>query len=212
MANKVSLDVQLRDIQGKKVKQLRQQGLLPATVYGKGFGPLSVQVDERAFSLTYRQAGRTALIDLNIPGQKNQAAFIHAIQRHPVSRRIIHADFRVVDLQRYINIEVPVMLVGESPVVKRNDGILIHGLTTVQVHALPADLPQHIEVDVSVLDSFEKSLYVRDLPTSDNYSFVTSGDELIAALSPLRAAEEAPVEGGPTEPELIRRERAPAEE
>lgn len=207
MSGNFALDVQMRSVQGKKVKLLRQQGILPATIYGKGFDPLSVQIDERTFNTTYRRAGRTALIELNIPGQAKQSVFVQDVQRHPVTRAIIHADLRVVDLKQAMNVEVPVVLIGESPLVKRGDGLVNHGITTIEVHALPADIPQHLEVDISALDDFDKSIYVRDLPTSTLYTVVTDGDELIASIAQLRATteeEEAAAEA-PAEPELIRK-------
>lgn len=211
----LTLDVQHRDILGKKVKRLRQQGLLPATIYGKGFEPLAVQIDERTFNTTYRQAGRTALIELNIPGTKKQSVFIHAIQRHPVSRAIIHADFRVVDLQKPVNVEVPIVLVGESPLVKRGEALVNHGVTAVEVQALPASIPQHIEVDISDLNSFEDNIRVGDLPPSDSYQIMTDAADLVVSLAHVRVAksdEEGEEEERPTEPELIRKERKEEEE
>src|SRR5919109_4357878 len=108
MADKITLALENRTVTGKKVNRLRRAGILPATVYGKGIGPFSVQVDARTFQDIYRRAGRTALVELQIPGQKTQSAFIHALQRHPVSRAIIHADFHVVDLRIEITVAVPI--------------------------------------------------------------------------------------------------------
>jgi large subunit ribosomal protein L25 len=210
-----SLDVQLRTVLGKKVRRLRRDGLLPATVYGKGISPVSIQLDERAFNTTYRHAGRTALVELNIPEQPKQSAFIHAVQRHPVSRSIIHVDFRVVDLMVAITVEVPIVLTGVSPLVENEDAILNHALNAVQVRALPAELPQHIELDVSVLDEMDKTLHVRDLPTAETYTILDDPDELVVALSAPRVEEEEPEEEeeeAPAEPELIREEREEDEE
>src|SRR5690242_11869130 len=124
MADKISLQLENRTLIGKKVKRLRREGILPATVYGKGVGPFSVQVDARTFSSVLRQAGGTSLVELAIPGQPKQSAFIHALQRHPVTRNIIHADLLVVDLLVEMTVQVPVHVVGESELVKRGDAIL----------------------------------------------------------------------------------------
>lgn len=213
-----SLDVQLRDVIGKKVKQLRRQGMLPATIYGKSFNPVSVQLDDRTFNNTYRKAGRTALIELNIPGQRKQSAFIHAVQRHPVSRNIIHADFRVVNLREKLHVEVPVLLIGESPLVARGDAVYNQTLTTIEINALPAEMPQHIEVDVSILDRVDKTIHVRDLPLDEHYEYITEGDELIVALSQTRASLAAEDEktddkvSEPAEPQLIREDRESRDE
>jgi len=212
MATQFTLDVQPREVLGKKVKHLRTQGLIPATVYGKGMEPVSVQVNGRAFMAVYRKAGKTGLIELHL-GAARKAAFVQAVQRHPLTRDIIHIDFKVVDLRKAIHVEVPVLTVGESPLVARGDALINHALNTVMVEALPADVPQHIDVDVSGLDTLDKTIHVRDIPPARTYKILTSGDEVLISLTPVRAAvAEGPIEEVPVEPELIRRERAKEEE
>lgn len=182
-----SLDAQKRTIIGKQVKQLRKQGLLPATVYGKGFEPVSVQIEDRAFNLMYRKAGKTSLIDLMIEGTL-ASVFVQDVQRHPVTRNILHADFKVVDLKTAIHVEVPVIAVGESPLVARGDALLNHVINTVMVEALPAELPQHIEVDISVLNGFDKHITAADLPTGAGYKILTDSDQVVLSLTQMRAA------------------------
>jgi large subunit ribosomal protein L25 len=206
MASKNTLDAAVREIFGKKVKQLRKQGQIPGTVYGKGFEPVSVTVDDKLFNALYRKAGKTALIDLNL-GKQMQSVFVQEVQRHPLKRDIIHVDFKVVDLKVAIQIEVPLVIVGESPLVARGDALINHVLNTVLVEALPAELPQHIEVDVSGLDELDKSIHVRDVHTEKGYKILNDEDQVLISLTQVRAAEEeAPVEEA-AEPELIRRER-----
>lgn len=217
MGKKFTLDMQLREVIGKKVKRLRRDGIIPATVYGKGVGPFSVQIDERAFAKTYREIGRTTLVELNIPGQPRQAAFIHAIQRHPISRNILHADFHVVNLREKMTVEVPVMLVGKSPVAELGDAVINQVHATLAVEALPSDLPPHITLDLSGLTSLDKTLHVSDLPTSPTYTILADPGELLVALTPTRSAktgEEAEAEQRPSsaEPELIREDRSRDEE
>jgi large subunit ribosomal protein L25 len=184
----LTLEAQKRTIIGKKVKQLRKQGLVPATVYGKGFEAISVQIEDRAFHQTYRKAGKTALIDLMIDGVL-ASVFVQEIQRHPVTRNILHADFKVVDLKKAVYVEVPVVATGESPIVARGDALLNHVLNTVMVEALPAELPQHIEVDISVLTNFDSHITVADLPTSGTYKVLTDADQVLLSLTQMRAAE-----------------------
>jgi len=211
MADKITLTFEQRTLTGKKVNKLRRAGILPATVYGKGVGPFTVQLDARTFSGILRHAGRTTLLELEIPGQKPQSAFIHTLQRHPVSRAIIHADFLVVDLLTEITVEVPVHIVGESDLVERGDAILNQVLNTLDVRALPADLPHAIDVDISGLDGFDKSIRVRDIPASDKYRIETDEDELVVSLTPAREeeeeVEEVETEEEPSEPELVREKR-----
>lgn len=211
MADRIKLDFESRTLTGKKVNRLRREGIMPATVYGKGVGPFSVQLNARTFNDTYRHAGRTALLDITIPGQQGQSAFIHSVQRHPVSRAILHADFLVVDLRTEITVDVPIHIVGESPLITRGDAILNQPLTALSVRALPAELPSHIEVDISGLDSMDKSVYVSDLAALEHGVIVTDEGELIATLSAARVEEEEEEAAEETaegaEPELVREDR-----
>ena len=216
MADKIRLALETRTLTGKKVNRLRREGILPATVYGKGVGPFAVQVNARTFSDTLRQAGRTILVELDIPGQKPVSAFIHALQRHPVTRTIIHADFRAVDLLIEITVAIPIHVVGESELVERGDALLNQVLTTVDVRALPAELPPALEVDISGLDSFDKAIYVRDIKLAGKGTIETPEDEMVVSLTPARVQEEeeevVEVEETPAEPELVREKREDEEE
>jgi large subunit ribosomal protein L25 len=212
MSTKHTLDASVRTVIGKKVKHLRQQGFIPATVYGKGFEPVSISVEERPFAAIYRRSGKTALIDLNIAG-RNASVFVQEVQRHPLSRNIIHIDFKAVDLKVAIHIEVPVVTVGESPIVARGDALINHALSAVMVEALPAELPQHIEVDVSGLDDFDKTITVADIPAAKGYTILTDPSQVLISLSQIRAAAEEELTGEtPTEPELIRPDRGSDED
>ncbi|MBK9942117.1 MAG: 50S ribosomal protein L25 [Kouleothrix sp.] len=209
MADRIKLDLDTRELLGKKVNRLRRAGILPATVYGKGVGPFAVQLNARMFSDIYRRAGRTGLIDLAIPGQAGVSAFIHSLQRHPVTRAITHVDFLAVDLKIEVTVDVPVHIVGESDLVRRGDALLNQVLTTLQVRALPTDIPSSIEVDVSVLDSLDKSIHVGDLALPTKGEITTPADELVVSLTQSRAAEEAEPtdEAAAAEPELVRETR-----
>jgi len=210
MADKIKLELETRTVVGKKVNRLRRAGVLPATVYGKGVGPFTVQISARGFNEAYRRAGKTSLVDLTIPGQPVQSAFIHSLQRHPVSRAILHADFLVVDLKIEISVEVPIHLVGESELIERGDATLNQVLNTLSVRALPAELPSYIEVDISVLDGLDKSVHVRDIAALEHGVIVTDEDELVVSLSqsrPEEVVEEEEEAPSAAEPELVREKR-----
>jgi large subunit ribosomal protein L25 len=208
MAVQHIIEAQKRTITGKKVKRLRREGLIPATVYGKGFAPVSIQVDDRAFNVTFRKSGRTSLIDLMIEGMQT-SVFVQDVQRHPLSRAVIHIDFKVVDLKVAMQVEVPVIAIGESPMVVRGDALLNHAVNTVIVEALPAQIPQHIEIDVSILDAFDKSIHAGDIKADGPYKILTPADTVVFSLSQTRASsDEEVVADAPVEPELIRKPRA----
>jgi large subunit ribosomal protein L25 len=208
MATNHSLDAQKREILGKKVKGLRKQGLIPATVYGKGVEPVSVQLEERGFNTLYRKVGKTALIDLNIPGLSKLSVFVQTVQRHPITRVIIHADLKAVDVNKPVQIEVPITVTGESPLVARGDAMLNHVINTVLIEALPGNLPQHIDVDINGLDQLDKTITVADLPTGGGYKVLNDATEVLLSLSQTRvSADEEPVAEVSVEPELVRKER-----
>jgi large subunit ribosomal protein L25 len=205
------LSAQVRTVLGKKVKYLRKSGQIPCTVYGKGFDAVSTQVSAREFELVFRKSGRTSLIDLNIDGYSMQSVFVQDIQRHPVTRAVLHIDFKVVDLKKAVYVEVPIVAVGESPLVARGDALLNHVLSMVMVEALPNDLPQHIDVDISGLDAIDKVIHIGDLAPQANYKILTDASQVLLSLSQLRELEEEPVVAAPAEPELIRKPRGEEE-
>jgi large subunit ribosomal protein L25 len=211
MADKTKLTLEQRTLTGKKVNQLRRAGILPATVYGKGVGPFTVQLDAHTFSNVLRHAGRTTLLELEIPGQLQLSAFIHSLQRHPVSRAILHADFLVVDLLTEITVEVPIHIIGQSELIARGGALLNQVLNTLDVRALPDALPHAIDVDISVLDGFDKSIRVRDIVVPATYRIETDEDELVVSLTQARVeeeeVEEEEVEEETSEPELVRDKR-----
>lgn len=201
---RIELAVEPRTIIGKKVAQLRRAGMMPATVYGKKQEPIAVQLTSRAFSDILRKAGRTRLLYITIAGRAPIAAFIHLLQRHPVSRNILHADFRAVDLLVEITVEVPVHIVGTSEVVQRGDATFNTVHQTLNVRALPTAVPQSIDVDVSSLDELGKGIFVRDLVMPEGVTIELDPDELIVALSESRLAEEEETTtDAAAEPEVI---------
>ncbi len=187
--DKLSLQLEPRTITGKKVKNLRKTGTIPASICGKGVQSESFQLDERAFMAVYRRVGRNGLIDLQLP-RGASSAFVRQVQRHPVSQRVLHVDFRIVDLLAEMTADVPVVTVGENPIIERGAGVLSLGHTSLSIKGLPADLPQTIEVDISGIQDFTTSLYVRDLNLSGNVTILTPADDMLVTITASRMAVE----------------------
>lgn len=213
MADKLTLEFETRTLMGKKVNRLRRDGIIPATVYGKNVGPFAVQINARRFADVLRKAGKTALVEVDVPGQPTGSAFIHAIQIHPVTRVITHADLLVVDLKVEVTVDIPVHLIGESPLVKSGDAVLNHLLTTISVRALPNDIPPAVEADISILDSLDKNVHVSDIALPGKGIILTNGEDIVASITPAREEEVTPAAEGetPTEPELVREDREDGE-
>jgi large subunit ribosomal protein L25 len=190
LMDKLSLTLAPRTITGKKVKNLRKQGFVPAAICGKGVENANFQVEVRAFNQVYVRAGRNTLVELEMP-TGTKSAYIRQVQRNPVNRQYIHVDFRIVDLNTPITADLPVVTVGENPLLEKGQGVLSLMLQTIHVRGLPTDLPQAVEIDVSRLKDFATVLHVRDLDMGNNVEVLTSADDPVATITASRMAEEA---------------------
>ncbi|MBM7842807.1 50S ribosomal protein L25 [Herpetosiphon giganteus] len=199
MANEtLRLELQPREITGKKVQGLRDQGILPIGICGRGIEPYSAQVDEREFNKVINKAGYSGLIELSIPGQKRQSAFLLEVQRNSVSNRIIHADLRVVDVNQPVDLDIHVALQGENDLVSRGNAVLNLAQSVVRVRALPGDVPHQIDIDVTSLTEVGQQILVKDLNLPANVEILDDVESLILALG-YPQAEEAPAEEPATE-------------
>jgi large subunit ribosomal protein L25 len=202
---KQRLILEPRTITGKKVKRLRAEGLVPASICGRGVTPENYVTDARTFSRVYQIVGRAGLIELQTPSGVKQA-FIRQIQRHPITNVWLHVDFRVVDMRVPITADVPLTLVGENPLMARGDALANLIIPSLHVRGLPGDLPQQIEVDISGIADFNTVLHVSDLNVPDTLEILTPAEEPVATLNQSTTAVEAEeieeqIEMG--EPELV---------
>jgi large subunit ribosomal protein L25 len=191
MAKRFNLNAENRMITGKKVKQLRRNGLVPATVYGRDVDAASVAVAAADFAATHRQAGETGLIDLQIEGEKaSRPVLIHDMLVDPVTSHLLHVDFYQVNLKEKLTAAVPLEFVGESPMVKTNDGILLELLHEVEVESLPTDIPSSIEVDISILTEMDQGILVGDLPLPAGVEMKTDPEEMVCKIDAAQMSEE----------------------
>lgn len=197
--DKLTLVLEPRSVTGKKVKHLRAAGMVPASICGRGVTPVNYVTDARIFGRVYQQAGRTALIELQTP-TGTRSAFIREIQRHPITTQWIHVDFRVVDLRTPLVADIPVVATGVNTLVDSGQAIANVILSTLHVRALPTDLPQNIEVDISGIEDFNTVLHVSDLNLGDKVEVLTSPEEPMVTLTPSTTAAE--------EEEIVEQEQA----
>lgn len=193
---KHTLTAQKRDALGRKVKKLRASGNLPATVYGKKVASASLTINAEAFAKTYEAAGETGLVELSL-GEGTRHVLIHHVQKHPVTGAVLHVEFHEVDLKEKVHAKVPVVLVGESPAVAEKRGVLLSILDEVEVEALPTDLVEHIEVDVTSLSDEGQEVKVKDLVIPPGLTLMSDADLTIVKIGSLitkEAASEAAAE------------------
>lgn len=214
----VELHVEPREVLGKKVRALRSRGITPANVYGHRVESQAVQADALTLTQLLRTAGRNVIIDLHVRGEtRPRPVMVRAVQRDPVSDKLLHVDFYQVSLRQKMRAEVPLVLVGEAPAVSTYRGILLQSLDTVAVEALPADIPPHIEVDVSSLTELEAALFLKDLVIDPKVQVLTDPELVVAKVAAPRLAAEveeevAAEEEVPEEEEVAEEEAAAAEE
>lgn len=182
------LKAQKRIVTGRKVKKLRREGLLPANIYGKKTKSIAVTIPLKDFTTVFTSSGETGLIELVIDDKKHPV-LIHNVQYHPVTSQPLHADFFEVDLKEKVSAKVPLEFVGESPAVKDKVGVLLTNISEIEVEALPADLPEKLEVNVSNLVTVDQSIKVSELKTSDKVKILTESELEIVKVAPLVSKE-----------------------
>ncbi|MGQ9626933.1 MAG: 50S ribosomal protein L25 [Anaerolineae bacterium] len=185
----VELEVERRTVLGKKVKQLRDRGLIPAILYGCDTEPIPLQVERQPLRRALGQVGVNRLIILKIKGEeKPRLVLARDVEFDPISHNIRHVDFYQVVMTRKVKAQVGLTLVGESPLVAQGAGVLLRGLDTVEIECLPGDLIHSIEVDLSALKKQDDVIYVRDLKVPPNITILTDGRELVAKTAKVRVA------------------------
>lgn len=202
---KINLSANIRNIFGKKSKKLRKQGLIPANIYGSDFKSQAISINNKDFLKVYRLAKETKIIYLNIE-KKELPVLIKNIQRHPITDEIIHVDFRKIDLKKKIETEVPIKIIGQSEAVNQKGGVLLTQSQSVLIEALPEDIPQQIEVDISVLKEIGQDIKVADLPKSEKYQIKTPSEKVLISVVAHKEESVAP-ETTAVQPEVISEEK-----
>ena len=185
-----TLSLSQRTVTGKKVKQLRRQGILPVHMYGSGIDSMSLQGVAGDLRRLLPRIGTNIPVSVRVEGNEGEnVCFVRDVQRHPVTEDLLHIDFIRVDVTQTISAEVPIALIGSAPATQQG-GTLLQPLTSLLVEALPMNIPATVEADVSGLDDFEKSIIVRDIPIADNVTVLTDRDEFVARVIPPRVETE----------------------
>lgn len=172
MGEKISLALDERTVQGKKVKSLRRDGLVPAVVYGPGLEPINVQVEYNVMAKVYQQAGKHAPVNLTIGGKK-KIAMIKDVDFGPVSGRMRHVSFHAVKASEPVVAEVPVHLIGEGESEAEKNGLIVlQTLEKIEVKALPMDLPEAVEVDIRGMKEAGDKVVLGDAKLPSGVEFV----------------------------------------
>jgi large subunit ribosomal protein L25 len=222
---KVELKAKIRDIFGRKTKKGRNEGLIPAVVYGRGIETTSLWINALDFKRLLKKTGESTMVSLSVGPSRNAAAparqpdppktqslqagdshsgwhsaagggkndrnvIIYEIQRDPVTDSIIHIDFFQVKMDEEIETEVEFEYIGESIAVRDLGGVLVKNMDDIEVKCLPGDLPSKINVDISVLNTFDDRICVKNLKISEKVKIDLDPETVVALVSPPRSEEE----------------------
>jgi len=184
---KHEIKAEIRTVLGRKVKHLRDAGLVPATIYGHKFESVSIQFNALELQKIYDKVGESGLIELLVGSDKYNIIFRNP-QYSPVESEIVHIDCYKVNLKEKISAFIPIVLIGESPALK--DGNTLVSITDeVEVEALPTDLPESIEIDISILTEVGQMITVEDIKLDEKVTMITLLDQAIVKVEEPRAEE-----------------------
>lgn len=180
-SQKITLDVSPRKVFGKKLNQIRNEGILPANIFGTDFKSTSISVPMKDFIKTYREARGTSVIYLTLE-KEEIPVLIKKVQKHPIHNLVLHVDFRKIDLKQKVETEVPIKVEGISIAVSQKGGVLLTQTNKLLVVALPQDIPQEIVIDISKITEIGQEVKVADLPKSTTYEIKTDATRTIVSV------------------------------
>lgn len=207
---KTKATFQKRDLLGRKTRALRRDGIIPANVYGKKTDSLATQISLKDFNKLYSEVGETGLMYVTIEGEtKERPCLISHVQYHPITDEVLHVDLRQVDLTEKVTADIPVELEGESPAVTQENATVVTQLPTIEVEALPTDLPERFVIDIAKLEHVGDVVKVSDL--SYNKEVVTIDLDPETIIVTVQAQQEEEVIETPTPEEEEPAEASTAE-
>lgn len=188
-----TLNVSKRNIKAP-LKELRKSGFIPAIFYGAKEDSCCVAVKETEFLKVWKDAGESSVVVLK-DAEGDLESLIHDVQRDPVSGKVTHVDFYILEKGKKVSVKVPLEFIGVSDAVKTLSGTLVKVMHEVEIEATPANLPHDIKVDISKLATFEDQIHVSDLvlPNGVELHHSVNADDVVALANPPREeVEETP--------------------
>jgi large subunit ribosomal protein L25 len=186
----LTLNAEVRQVTGRHVKQLREQGLVPAVLYGRDLESVALQVETRALSKVLAVAGTYQLISLAVSGEKPRMILARDVQRDVIRRDYLHVDFYAVKMDEKVTAQVPLVMEGIAPAVRDKGGILTQGLDYLEIECLPSDLISAILVNIAGLTEHNDTIIVSDLKIPDSVAILSDLDSMVVKIEPPRKVEE----------------------
>lgn len=185
----MELSVQKRTVLGRSVKALRNQGFIPAELYGRGVENLHLAVSAKEFKKLFKEAGENTIINILVDGEK-RPVLVNDVSYDYLSGNFESVDFYQVRMDEKIKVKIPLEFAGVAPAVKEKSGILVKALQELEVEALPADLPHHLIVPLEKLADIGKSVYVKDLNVPSGVKVLVNPETVVATVTAQITEEE----------------------
>ena len=202
----VLINAEKRNVVGKQVKALRRQGILPGVIYGRHIEAFPIQMDAHDASLILDKLTASSLITIDVDGEKFNV-LMRDRQRDVIFGDLLHVDFLVVSLTEKLRATVELKLVGEAPVADNPEVVVTQVLNAIEIEALPQDLPEVIEVDISTLETVDDEITVADLDLGEDIAILTDPNETIVSVGYVAQEEVAEEEEAEelAEPKVVER-------
>lgn len=187
-------------------RRVRVQGLIPAVVYGAGQPSVAVTVDPKLITrILYSDSGHNTIFDLNVEGSAPSKVMIVDWQNEPIKGKLLHIDMKRIAMNVAMKVSVPVQLTGTPVGVKIGGGVLSQVLHEVEIECLPADIPDHIDLDITDLE-LNAAIHIKDLPHDSKIKFLGAEDDLVAQVAvPKEDVALTAAEPTPSEPEVAKK-------
>jgi len=186
----IHLKVQERTQKGKKFKPLLAQGFIPAVLYGHNQENTLIAVPQTAFTKVLAKAGESSFIDLHIGEQEPLKVLIQDYQQHRLTGKFTHVDFYKVNMDEPVHVNIELKFIHEAPAEKTLGCTLLLNIEELEAKCLPKDLVKSIDVDLSVLKTFEDSIHVKDVQIPEGIEILEDQDEMIAKVAAPRTDKE----------------------
>ena len=197
-------------------RRVRVSGKIPGVIYGAKEPSIAVELDpKQILRILHSESGHNTIFDVDVQGSARVKAMIVDWQYEPIKGHLLHIDLKRIAMDKAMLVEVPVVLDGVPTGVKNEGGMLEQVLREVEIECLPADIPAHINVDVSGL-KIGDSIRVADLPHGGKFKFVTDDDATVAHVTIIKeevvATPDAVAAAAPAEPEVVKKGKQDADE
>lgn len=193
MTKEVLLVCESRDPK-ENINGLRNQGVIPAVLYGPGVNSSNLKIAKNEFEKVFSVVGESNIFDLQINKEKTLKVIVKSVDREVVKNNIIHVDFYKIDMKKEIKAEIPLIFIGKAKAVSELGGIFVKYVTHVEVECMPDRLPDHIDVNISSLNDFNDHIRISDLILPEGVQSVNTADEMVASVEIVKEEKEVVIE------------------